>query len=128
MKNEKTLNEKLLKDAQYRKGLSIGFFNATNSAIEMVKAEGDITKEGFIAWRDWFLTEHAKYYAETIAKIGLAYDPQEAIKKLREVSDLDELAGVWRGLSEDERRHKKVIKVVKELKEKYFQEEHYEKL
>lgn len=121
MKNEKTLNEKLFKDAQYRKDLSIGFFNATNSAIEMVKAEGDITKEGFIAWRDWFLTEHAKYYAETIAKIGLAYDPQEAIKKLREVSDLDELAGVWIGLSEDERRHEEVTKVMKELKDKFYE-------
>lgn len=121
MKNEKTLNEKLLKDAQYRKGLSIGFFNATNSAIEMVKAEGEITKDNFIAWRDWFLTEHAKYYAETIAKIGLAYDPQEAIKKLRAVSDLDELSGVWIGLSEDERRNEEIIKVVKELKDKFYE-------
>ena len=118
---KENINGKLLKDAQYRKSLSISFFSATNSAIEMVKAEGDITKEGFIAWRDWFLTEHAKYYAETIAKIGLPYNPQEAIKKLRAVSDLDELAGVWRGLSEDERRHKKVIKVVKELKDKFYE-------
>lgn len=31
--------EKLIKDAQYRKGLSIAFFNATNAAIEMVKME-----------------------------------------------------------------------------------------
>ena len=28
--------EKIIKDAQYRKGLSIAFFNATNSAISLV--------------------------------------------------------------------------------------------
>ena len=32
--------EKIMKDAQYRKGLSIAFFNATNAAVEMVKLEG----------------------------------------------------------------------------------------
>jgi len=33
--------DKIIKDAQYRKGLSIAFFNATNSALEMVKLEAD---------------------------------------------------------------------------------------
>ena len=119
MKNEKTLNEKLLKDAQYRKGLSIAFFNATNCATEMVKAEGKITKKRFIKWRDWFLAEHTKYYAETIAKVGVAYDPQDAIQKLKKTSNLDELKGAWIGLSEDERRDAEVIGVKKQLKEKY---------
>jgi len=31
--------DKVLKNAQYRKGLGIAWFNATNSAIEMVKVE-----------------------------------------------------------------------------------------
>ena len=118
---KENINGKLLKDAQYRKGLSIAFFNATNSAIEMVKAEGDITKEGFIAWRDWFLTEHAKYYAETIAKIGLPYDPQEAIKKLKATSGAEEFENVWLELSEDERRNEDVMKAIKELEDKYYE-------
>ena len=29
--------DKLIKDAQYRKGLSIAFFNATNNATEIAK-------------------------------------------------------------------------------------------
>lgn len=36
MANEQDKN---IKDAQFRKGLSIAFFNATNAAIEMVKME-----------------------------------------------------------------------------------------
>ena len=128
MKNEKTLNEKLFKDAQYRKGLSIAFFNASNCATELVKAEGEITKEKFVEWRDWLLAEHAKYYAETIAKVGVAYNRETTILKLNAVSSYEELREVWTKLSEDERRDEEIIKVVKELKEKYFQEEHYEKL
>ena len=119
--NEKSINEKLLKDAQFRKGLSIAFFNATNSAIEMIKAQGDVTKEAFIEWRDWFLSEHAKYYAETIAKIGLPYNPQQAIEKLRATNNAEEFKKVWLELSEDERRNEVIIKVIKELQDKYYE-------
>ena len=126
--NEKPVNDKLLKDAQYRKGLSIAFFNASNCATELVKAEGEITKEKFVEWRDWLLTEHARYYAETIAKVGVAYNREATILKLNAVNSYEELREVWTKLSEDERRDVEIVKVKQQLKEKYFQEEHYEKI
>ena len=125
---KENINGKLLKDAQYRKGLSIAFFNASNCATELVKAEGEITKEKFVEWRDWLLTEHARYYAETIAKVGVAYNREATILKLNAVNSYEELREVWTKLSEDERRDVEIVKVKQQLKEKYFQEEHYEKL
>lgn len=38
-KNNMAEQDNTIRDAQYRKGLSIAFFNATNAAVEMVKLE-----------------------------------------------------------------------------------------
>lgn len=57
-----------IKEAQDRKETSIAFFNATNSAIEMVKARGLVdtsdreeVKQEIRLWREWFLKEHDAY-------------------------------------------------------------------
>ena len=113
-------NDKLIRDAQYRKGLSIAFFNATNAAVELIKNRNYKSLEDYqgdiVAIRDWLLDEHAKYYAEVIAKIGLPYDPKESIKKLRTAKTMDELQLAWLNLSEDERRDNSIAKVKDELK------------
>ena len=118
-----TQQEKLIKDAQYRKGLSIAFFNATNAAIELVKNrnypkledyQGDIT-----AIRDWFLEEHARYYAEVIARVGVLYDVRESIKKLEATQNMEELQNAWIAFSEDERKDAAIIKIKNELKQKH---------
>lgn len=120
-----TLQEKVLKDAQYRKGLSIAFFNATNAAIELVK-NGSLNekerKERIVFWRDWLLEEHKNYYATTIASVGVNYSVEEAVKKLNATKNYEELSSAWRLLSEDERREPAIIKVAKDLKKKYKEE------
>ena len=88
--------EKVIKDAQYRKGLSIAFFNATNIAIEVVKSDSTIEPQNMLGKivevRDWFLKEHEKYYAEVVAQIGVNYDVKEAVKKLKAVKTLSPLS------------------------------------
>lgn len=120
---ENNTKEKLIKDAQYRKGLSIAFFNATNAAIELVKSKqiGDREEELklVIKVRDFFLEEHTKYYAETIAKVGVNYDVKETLKKVKVAKNLTELKNVWIALSEDERQDEQIIKAVKQEKSKH---------
>lgn len=116
------MNEQLLKDAQYRKGLSIAFFNATNSAISLCAGinpheEANIKK--VIELRDFFLNEYADYYARVIAKIGSNYKPVETIKKLETAKTLEELRTIWQSLSEDERQDKEIIEATQTLKKKY---------
>lgn len=60
-----------IKEAQERKEESIAFFNATNAAIEMVKARSDFDhldvetkQDSLIVWRDWFLAQWRKYDAK----------------------------------------------------------------
>lgn len=130
------MQEKLLKDAQYRKGLSIAFFNATNAAIEMVKVEGSkkvisIKKKGKVVkwevpieerieyWRKYFIQKHQEYYTEVIANVGVNYKAEDAIKKLKEVTDWEGFKKVWRTFSEDERRDPEIRKVAVEVKNKY---------
>lgn len=110
--------DKVIKDAQYRKGLSIAFFNATNSAIELMKATGSVSKEKFLQWRDWLLEEHADYYAKTISRIGL-YNVKESLEKLKTVKNLEELKLAWLSFSQDERQDEQIVKVKNELKQKY---------
>lgn len=125
------MDEKILKDAQYRKGLSIAFFNATNAAVEFAKINGlagVIDPKKFIAeWRDWFLEEHKTYYATVIANVGMNYKVEDSISKVKKASSLEELADVWRGLSADERGDKKIVKVVKLEKAKYIKSKTNEK-
>jgi len=119
--------EKIIKDAQYRKGLSISYFNSLNAAIELFKVSGIHPREenlkeveGFISgWRDWFLDEHMKYYAEVIARVGVPYDVKESIKKLGATTTLEELQEAWLLLSEDERRDELIVKVKNNLKQNY---------
>jgi predicted S18 family serine protease len=116
-------HDKLIKDAQYRKGLSIAFFNATNAAIELVKIMGFTDKKtmlsSVIEARDFFLEEHKTYYANVIAKIGVAYKPEETKAKLSKAKSLEELKSVWLSLSEDERRDKEIIVFTQTLKKAY---------
>ena len=117
-------DDKILKDAQYRKGLSIAFFNATNAAIELYKtihSEGCMQEEThqFIKeTRDWFLEEHKTYYAEVIANVGSNYNAKESIDKLKKVKTKKELSDTWLSFSEDERHDGDIRKVAKELKDK----------
>lgn len=116
------MDEKILKDAQYRKGLSIAFFNATNSAIAMLTADkinmSSTQMEEYITkWRNWFLDTHKEYYATVIANVGVNYQASETIEKFRACTTKVELANLWRGISEDERRDGEIRKVVKELRE-----------
>lgn len=113
-------DEKILKDAQYRKGLGIAFFNATNAAIEIIKllppGDEEYKKLNLIFWRNWLLEEHKTYYATVIAGVGAVYKAEDTIKKLKQSKTKDELRLVWISISEDERRDGEIIKVAKELK------------
>lgn len=114
-------HEKLIKDAQYRKGLSIAFFNATNSAISLV-GQMDFTednKKKVQEWRDFFISEHADYYAKVIENVGNTFNPKDTIKKLEKAKNYDELKKIWVMLSQDERNNEDIQAKVKDLKSKY---------
>ncbi len=110
----------LMKDAQYRKGLSIAFFNATNAAIEMMKATSNVTKENFLHWRDFLLDEHNDYYARVISQVGTHYDVKATIKRLKLTKNKPELTAVWMSLSQDEREHQEIKKIAYELRAEYL--------
>ncbi len=84
--NTENLDFKLMRDAQYRKELSIGYFNSLNSAIALVTANksptaGKKTKEqllGEIAEiRDYFLNEYKQYRITTLDNAGkTSVDPK----------------------------------------------------
>ena len=114
--------DKLIKDAQYRKGLSIAFFNATNASIEMCKGMNineEATKAKIVEIRNWLLGEHAAYYATVISNIGANFKAEDSIAKLKATANMEELRLAWRLLSEDERQHEDIIKVAKDLKAHY---------
>ena len=58
-------DDKIFKDAQYRKTLGIAFFNATNSAIALLSAPRVLfesttakeTKDKIVEIRDWLLED-----------------------------------------------------------------------
>jgi len=116
-----------IRDAQYRKGLSIAFFNATNNATQIVELlykshpqdSDETVKKDISKWRDWLLEEHKKYYAEVIANVGNTYDSKATIEKLKTAKNIDELKSLWISLSEDERRDRDIIKEVNLLKKSY---------
>lgn len=133
--------DKVIKDAQYRKGLSIAFFNATNVAIEMLKllpatafkkvvekGKGKkktkttiaITREEkLVEIRNWLLDEHKKYYAEVIAKVGTNYSVEKSLARLAKVKNQAELNSVWLSFSEDERHDGDIRKLAQSLQEKF---------
>lgn len=124
-------NDQLMKDAQYRKGLGIGFFNATNTAIEIVKKEFEIYegkhvdvdsdwfKERLSYWRNWMIEEHKTYYATVIANVGNTFNVKETIDALNKTKSKEDLHTLWISLSEDERRNEEVLKAKDLLKKKY---------
>lgn len=124
--SEKQNNDKVIKDAQYRKGLSIAFFNATNAAIALVAQlklpNVDETLKSVVTIRNFFLEEHKTYYANVIAQVGVNYKASESIEKLKSASSLEELNTVWRLFSEDERHDTEIRKVANELNQKYKHE------
>lgn len=115
--------DKVIKDAQYRKGLSIAFFNATNAAIELAKLEpsNDVEhlKARITQMRNWLLEEHKNYYATVIAQVGVNYKVADTIEKLKKTTSMAELSTVWRSLSADERHNDEIIKCAKDLKASY---------
>ena len=116
------MDEKLIKDAQYRKGLSIAFFNATNSAIALctgMNVHEKATIEKVVELRDFFLEQHKNYYATVIANVGVNYKAEDSIAKLKVTKTLEELNNAWRALSADERRDGEIIKVAQTLKKTY---------
>ena len=124
------MDDKVIKDAQYRKGLSIAYFNANNGAIELAKiylekgieiggASTKDTQEFITEWRDWFLSEHENYYATVIARIGVPYNVVESIEKLKATENIAELKKVWLNFSEDERQDEEIIKVTNQIKKSY---------
>jgi hypothetical protein len=122
------IDDKILSNAQYRKSLSIAFFNATNAAIELISSgkvnpsEGEGVKELLTYWRNWFLEEHKNYYATVIANIGVNYRADESIAKLKVAKNLEELKNIWISLSADERIDGEILKEVKKLKKSYGKE------
>ena len=116
------MNEQLLKDAQFRKGLSIAFFNATNAAVELCKNMNpyeEATMKQVVKVRDFFLEEHKNYYAAVIAKVGLNYNVEEAVKKLKAAKTIAQLKDAWLMFSEDERHDPEVIKVAQAMKKSH---------
>ena len=121
MSKNQPQDDKIIQNAQYRKSLSIAFFNATNAAVEMCKGlniSEEKTKEKIIEVRNWLLEEHKNYYASVIANAGQNYKVEESIAKLKTAKTLEDLQMVWRLLSEDERRDGEIQKVAQELKKK----------
>lgn len=115
----------IIKSAQYRKGLSISYFNSVNAAIEIIKLlpkKKTIDKRAFEKWRDYFLNEHTKYYGEVIANIGTNYKASDSIAKLKKAKTLDELKSVWISFSEDERRDGEIIAETKRLKVNFLKQ------
>lgn len=102
----------MMQDAQYRKGLSIAFFNATNNATEIAKLENamaqehsvEYTKERISFWRDWLLSEHATYYAQVVMNVGKPYSIKDTIAELQTAKNYGELMDIWLSISEDQRQ------------------------
>lgn len=119
-----SMEDQIIKNAQYRKGLSIAFFNATNAAISLVSTGIIIPgknelKDKIVYLRDWLLEEHKNYYKNVIENIGNNFNLEESIAKFGSVKSLEELRSVWTGLSEDERHNESIIKIKNELKRLY---------
>jgi hypothetical protein len=117
----------VIKDAQYRKGLSIAFFNATNAAIAMTATmkfnSSKESLEKIIEIRDFFLSEHADYYGRVIAKVGNHFDPKTTLARLQDAKSKSELKIVWLSLSEDERQNEEIKKLAYSLREQFVKAE-----
>lgn len=114
------MEEKLLRDAQYRKGASIAYFNSLNSAITLVTAylPKTASMEKRMAMideiKEKFLDKYKDYYATTVAQIGAPYSATDTIIKVRATKTQEELRKLYREMSEDERKDGDIRKVVDE--------------
>lgn len=125
-------DEKLMKNAQFRKAAPMAFLNARNSAIELLKLEGtpkvvkgkkakkELTLlERTKKYTEDFMKEYREFYSNEVASIGGNYKAADSIAKLKKAKNLEELAFTWRSLSADERHDGEIIKVKEDLKKKY---------
>jgi hypothetical protein len=119
-------DEKLLKNAQYRKAAPMAFLNSRNTAMEMVKMEGISAKVNKLPllkrvkkYTDDLMADYVEFYAKEVASVGVSYDVKTTIELLNATKTKDELRLVWTALSEDERHDGEIRKLVKELKKKY---------
>jgi hypothetical protein len=111
-KNDKSYDA-MMSDAQFRKGLSIAFFNANNNATEIAKIElakqyeqptVETMQERIVFWRDWLLSQHATYYAQVVMNVGKPYSIVDTIAELKTAKDYGELMDIWLSISEDQRQ------------------------
>lgn len=115
-------NNDILKNAQYRKSLSIAYFNSLNSAIALcagMNVHEEATFKRIEEIQALFLENYKKYHTVVIANIGANYQASESIAKLRKAKNIEELKSIWIGLSEDERRNEIIISETKKLKKSY---------
>lgn len=120
------LKLKGIKNAQDRKDLAIAYFNATNNAIELVKSmpalemsSGQQIKEGIVAWRDWFLSEHLEYRARVTEKVGASYNPTSILESLKTTKNIDEVKALFLGLTQDERSDPEVKLAFSKARQSY---------
>lgn len=112
--------EKIIKDAQFRKGSSIAYFNATNAAIEILKLKNDKEniKENLVEIRDWLIDEYTKYYEEVIAPIGGTYNTKDIIERIQSYKTADELKEYFfKFIPMEARQNPAILIAVKEKKQ-----------
>lgn len=125
-KDEKTNNDIVMKDAQFRKNFSIAYFNSLNNAINLVTAQGvrftsdEKMLEEIIKYQMFFMDRHNEYYARMIANVGVHFDKNKTLERLRGAISKPELTAVWLSLSEDERQDPEIKKVAYELRSTFL--------
>ena len=123
--NNDTNQQKLIQDAQWRKGMSIAYFNSLNASISLVTAQGtrfgseDEMLESINKYKNHFIEQHNMYYTKNIAPIGVQVNIKGAIAKAQEAKTLEELKAVWLKFSELERQNPEIKSAVNILKETY---------
>lgn len=117
--------EKSIKDGQFRKGLSIAYFNATNAAVTLIASEERLrfgikeTLDNLRIIRDALLEDHLEYYSKTVASVGSNFKPADTIAKLEKSINIESLRSVFLSLSQDERNNPEILKRANELKAQY---------
>lgn len=131
-------DEKLMKNAQYRKAAPMAFLNSRNTAMEMVKMEGlqavkfksiKKGKKGAVVeipllgrvkqYTNDLMKDYQEFYATEVASVGAVYDAKKTIEFINKTKNKKELALIWNAMSEDERHDGEIRKLVKELKAKF---------
>lgn len=125
-KDEKTNNDIVMKDAQFRKNFSIAYFNSLNNAINLVTAQGvrfstdEKMLEEIIKYQMFFMDRHNEYYARMIVNVGVHFDKKKTIARLQAAVSKSELTAIWLSLSEDERQDEEIKKVAYDLRSTFL--------